>query len=580
MKKQNDKGTKLIKNNNFLKNVKIASLLFMLMLVAAFSVGGISLTALNDMKTLNDDMKNLYTDKMLTSLELKHLETEFYTIRLLMAKMVYSNTYDENSAKAISDKKESLVKIFDKYRNFKMSQEQRKIFENIEKNYKAYLDDAEIVIKKLKSGMKASESEISKLIIYATNAQNDINSLVKLNADTAAEAVNKANKEYSNSRTIFIYIFIILTTLFMILFLALSKLIKVSMLQINDVLTKLSQYDFTVNLQEEGKNEFAQMNRSLAIVINNMKNMLKEVKENSENLTSHSQSLAAISEEMAASSQELSNTMQQVSEGATSQAQDLNDIVNIILQLTNNIENVYTELQNVKDETDNTTTKANIGKQEMDKLIKSINEIKSAFEIVIEKVNNLTNSVKEISSITEVISAISEQTNLLALNAAIEAARAGEMGRGFAVVAEEIRKLAEQSGKSTDEIIKLVASINADTDEVINTSKDVEDFIKAQAASVENTVKSFGDILISIENIAPLMDRTYKGMDEIVKSKDMVLERVEEVSAVTEENSAASEEVAASSQELTASSEEVAATAQDLSAMAENLMNAVSLFKV
>ena len=64
------------------------------------------------------------------------------------------------------------------------------------------------------------------------------------------------------------------------------------------------------------------------------------------------------------------------------------------------------------------------------------------------KVETLTNSVKEISGITEIISGISEQTNLLALNAAIEAARAGEHGRGFAVVAEEVRKLAEESKKN------------------------------------------------------------------------------------------------------------------------------------
>lgn len=128
--------------------------------------------------------------------------------------------------------------------------------------------------------------------------------------------------------------------------------------------------------------------------------------------------------------------------------------------------------------------------------------------------------------------------------------------------------------------MELVSSIQNDTEEVIKTSNKVEEFINAQTTSVGKTVDSFADILESVENIAPLMARTYEGMDEIVKSKDEVLTKVEGVSAVAEEYTAATEEVAASSQEISASSEEVAATAQTLSAMAMDLTNIVNRFKV
>lgn len=84
--------------------------------------------------------------------------------------------------------------------------------------------------------------------------------------------------------------------------------------------------------------------------------------------------------------------------------------------------------------------------------MKSIEEVKISFDEQAVKINNLNESVSKVGNITNVINGISEQTNLLALNAAIEAARAGEAVRGFVVLSEEVRKLAEQSKESTEEI--------------------------------------------------------------------------------------------------------------------------------
>lgn len=563
-----------------LKNVKMTSLLVLMLVLTVVSFGYIAISALNNMTAFRSDMKDLYKNNMLQSLELKYLETEFYIVRLQMSNLLLSGQYNEDAAKAIETHTSTIVSVLDTYRKYHMSANERALFDEVDKNYRLYLEQADRYIDKLKSKVAIDQEERQKLPGYANAAQENIDKLVALQAETAKKVIDQTEGTYRKAKSRFIGFALGAGILYILLMIVLTRLMRRSMAQINHVLSRLSEYDFTVGLETEGKNEFVQMNKSLAAVIGNMKKALAEVKGNSHEITAQSQGLAAVSEEMSASYQELATTMQHVAEGATSQAEDLSHIADALSQLTSSIEHVYHELQSVKDETEEAEHKAHIGKEEMDRLVKSIDEIKQAFEIVVGKVEMLTHSVKEISGITDIISDIANQTNLLALNAAIEAARAGETGRGFAVVADEVRKLAEQSRRNADQILTVVESIHKDTDEVIRTSKTVEASVMEQTKSVENTVRSFGDILASIENIAPLMKKTYSAMDEIVKSKDIVMERVEQVSAVTQENSATTEEVAASTEQLTASSQEVASTAQSLSEIAAGMMDTVNRFKL
>lgn len=343
---------------------------------------------------------------------------------------------------------------------------------------------------------------------------------------------------------------------------------------------KISNGEFDSEIVVHTNDEIGMLALSFKQMSDSLKDTIGTIKKEASRVSYMATDLNSNAEQMNISVSQVANAVQDVTMGATQQANDLMEVVNHMSSLAGELESIEDKLTRVKQSSDTTGSKARVGKDQIDILLKSIEDIKNSFETVAGKVNSLDSSVSQVGNITDVINGISEQTNLLALNAAIEAARAGEAGRGFAVVAEEVRRLAEQSKESTEQIQKLIFSISSETTNVITTSDEVKNLVENQVKIVQTTIESFNDMIEAISNISPLVDDTCASLENTIKSKDIVLNKVEGVTSVSEETSAASEEISASSQEMLASTEEVAKFAGDLSQVVNQLNEETNKFKI
>src|SRR5690606_16868494 len=128
-------------------------------------------------------------------------------------------------------------------------------------------------------------------------------------------------------------------------------------------------------------------------------------------------------------------------------------------EVTVGIQQISGSISSVADAASETMNQANMGNEYIQKVIEQMSNIDDASSDTIQVMQKLEARSHEIEKIIDVITGIAGQTNLLALNAAIEAARAGEHGKGFAVVSNEVRKLAEQSNESANQIVELVKII-------------------------------------------------------------------------------------------------------------------------
>ena len=225
---------------------------------------------------------------------------------------------------------------------------------------------------------------------------------------------------------------------------------------------------------------------------------------------------------VSSASTELSAQIEQSDRGAAESAQRLSEAATAVNEMNATVQEVAKNADSASVASAETREKAEAGAQVVEKAVRSIDQVHQMSLELKDDMTQLNEHAQDITRIMGVISDIADQTNLLALNAAIEAARAGEAGRGFAVVADEVRKLAEKTMASTND--------------VGNAIKAIQESTAKSTASVDNAVAQ-------IEEATGLANESGRALEEIVTTAETTADQVNAIATASEEQSAASEEI-------------------------------------
>jgi len=319
--------------------------------------------------------------------------------------------------------------------------------------------------------------------------------------------------------------------------------------RVSDLLRRIAQGELNAEPVRVRRNdETGRLSEDANAMLQQLRGLVREVADGSGAVLAASHQLAASAEQTSQATRGVAAAIQDIAEGADAQSTAAAESARAMEEVTHGIQRVADMMGVAYESSSQTAKSAASGGETVELAVRQIGKAVDTVRELGGTIHDLKRRSEQIESILQLIADIAKQTNLLSLNASIEAARAGEHGLGFGVVAGEIKKLADQSSRSAEDIRAVIEQIRGD--------------IRFCAESMEHSERE-------VSEGASLVYRTGDAFRSIDAAARLVLERVEEATAASEQMSAGAQEVAASLQDIAGLSSRAAGSTEEVTASAE-----------
>lgn len=348
------------------------------------------------------------------------------------------------------------------------------------------------------------------------------------------------------------------------------------------LIQKTAEYDLQDDKIYEPLSKYQDETGKMARSVLQMRQMLREIvhriHEHGSAILKHSQGLLLASQQTASSIEEIAHSTSDLARSTREQSRQAQSGTLRLNELAQRITEIVEKSKQIEEYTTDSLALNQEGRKTLQVLQERFQHNIDLSKQVGENVENLSKKSTFISQIIHTIQAVAEQTNLLALNAAIEAARAGEGGKGFAVVAEEIRKLAEQTSTSTQEIGSIIVDIQNEISITKGSMDQVVSTVEYVNGGLQDTENAFGNISEAVNNISALLTKLSHNIQGMGETKEEVVKSIGEISIASEMAVVSTEDISASIEHQTGVVQEIASTTEELQKISSKLEELIKIF--
>lgn len=338
--------------------------------------------------------------------------------------------------------------------------------------------------------------------------------------------------------------------------------------------------DFSEKIKVTRSDEFGVLETNFNGMMDDVSELIHAVEDKSNHILEVAGGISEVAGNTKTTIEQVTQAIDSVAQGAVKQAESTQEANTEVEHLKNSLDETKEYVSGMNGMTEKANEVSTEGIESVKDLIEKSGKTAEKSKVSLEVMNEMVESIDKIFYISDTIADITSQTNLLSLNASIEAARAGEMGKGFAVVADEIRKLADESKESTDEIKKIITEITEKSKLVESTMQENEVLQTEQQEAINRTEEIFGEIMKQIEMLGSGMERINALNDTMSANKDLVVDKMGTIASVSEQSAAATEEVNASTEQVNVTMEEISEHTETLQAIAKDLMETINRFRL